>query len=87
MDQYVGQRFTLQRDPQRSQPHAAACYAAEHDLMWKIWDLAGGISNPDAYRAMADPAVRSAMADIIRQAREQDAIAADHIEQAPGQLV
>jgi len=82
VDQHVGQRFTLQRDHQRSEPHAAACYAAEHDLMWKIWDLAGGISNPDAYRAMTDPAVRSAMADIIRQAREQDAIAADHIEQA-----
>ncbi len=62
--------------------HAAACYAAEHDLMWKIWDLAGGISNPDAYRSMTDPAVRRAMADIIHQAREQDAIAADHIEQA-----
>ncbi|MCJ7548863.1 MAG: hypothetical protein MUQ30_04190 [Anaerolineae bacterium] len=52
--------------------------------MWKVWDLAGGISSPDAYRAMADPAVRRAMVDIIRQAREQDASAADHIEQALG---
>ena len=64
--------------------HAAACYAAEHDLMWKIWDLAGGISSPDAYRAMTDPAVRRAMVDIIRQAREQDAMAAGHLEQALG---
>jgi hypothetical protein len=61
---------------------AAACYAAEHDLMWEIWELAGGISNRKAYRAMADPAVRRAMADIIRQAHEQDAQAAEHIEQA-----
>jgi hypothetical protein len=62
--------------------HAAACYAAEHDLMWEIWELAGGIGNPQAYRAMTDPAVRRAMVDIIRQARDQDAWAAEHIEQA-----
>jgi hypothetical protein len=62
--------------------HAAACYAAEHDLMWKVWELAGGIGNPDAYRFMADPAVRRAMVEIIRQARDQDAQAADHIERA-----
>lgn len=62
--------------------HAAACYAAEHDLMWTIWELAGGIGNPDAFRAMADPAKRRAMADIVRQARDKDAAAAEHIERA-----
>jgi hypothetical protein len=62
--------------------HAAACYAAEHDLMWEVWELAGGIGNPEAYRAMADPGVRRAMADIVRQARDQDAQAAEHIERA-----
>jgi hypothetical protein len=62
--------------------HAAACYAAEHDLMWEVWELAGGISNPEAYRAMADPAVRRAMADVVRQARDQDAQAAEHIERS-----
>jgi hypothetical protein len=62
--------------------HAAACYAAEHDLMWKVWEQAGGIGNPEAYRAMADPVVRRAMAEIVRQARDQDARAAEHIERA-----
>ena len=62
--------------------HAAACYATEHDLMWQLWALAGGIGNPDAFRAMADPAKRRAMAEIIRQARDEDAKAADHMEQA-----
>jgi hypothetical protein len=62
--------------------HAAACYAAEHDLMWRIWDLAGGIDNPEAYSAMADPTKRHAMAEIVRQAREKDAQAAEHMEQA-----
>ncbi len=62
--------------------HAAACYAAEHDLMWKLWELAGGIGNPEAFRVMADPDKRRAMADIIRQARDKDAQAADHMEQA-----
>ena len=62
--------------------HAAACYAAEHDLMWEVWDLAGGIGNQEAYRAMADTDVRRAMADVVRQARDQDAQAAEHIERA-----
>ncbi|MBN1454597.1 MAG: hypothetical protein JW963_26505 [Anaerolineales bacterium] len=62
--------------------HAAACYTAEHDLMWLIWDLAGGIDNPDAFRAMADPAKRRAMADIVRQARDKDAEAIQHLELA-----
>ena len=62
--------------------HAAACYAAEHDLMWEVWELAGGIGNPEAYRAMADPAVRRAMAGIVCQSRDQDARATDHIERA-----
>jgi hypothetical protein len=62
--------------------HAAACYAAEHDLMWEIWELAGGIGNQEAYRSMADPNVRKTMVEVIRQAREQDARAAEHIERA-----
>jgi hypothetical protein len=62
--------------------HAAARYAAEHDLMWQIWELVRGIGNPEAYRVMADPAVRRAMADLVRQARQQDAQAAEHTERA-----
>jgi hypothetical protein len=62
--------------------HAAACYAAQHDLMWEVWELAGGIGNPEAYRKLAYPAIRRAMADIILQARDKDAQAAEHIERA-----
>jgi hypothetical protein len=62
--------------------HAAACYAGEHDLMWKLWDLAGGNGNPEAYRYLADPAIRHQMATIIRQARDKDAQAADYLEHA-----
>lgn len=67
--------------------HAAACYAAEHDLMWQVWELAGGIGNPEAYRAMADPAARRAMADIVRRARDKDEQAAQHMEWALAPLV
>jgi len=49
------------------------CCAAEHDLMWEIWELSGGIGNPDAHRAMAD---------LIRQTREGDERTAGDIEQA-----
>ncbi|MBN1641214.1 MAG: hypothetical protein JXA09_08260 [Anaerolineae bacterium] len=62
--------------------HAAACYAQEHDLMWEVWDLAGGNGSPEAYRAMADPAVRRGMVDLVRQAHAQDARAVEHLEKA-----
>ncbi len=62
--------------------HAAACYASEHDLMWEIWELAGGIGNPEAYSKLADSVVRRAMADVILRARDKDAQAAEHIERA-----
>ncbi len=62
--------------------HAAACYAAEHDLMWSIWKLAGGIGNPEAFRTMADLARRRDMIEIIRRARDKDAQAAEHFELA-----
>jgi hypothetical protein len=62
--------------------HAAALYAGEHTLMWRLWDLAGGISNPEAYRTLADPALRREMVEVIRQARDKDAQAADHLERA-----
>jgi hypothetical protein len=62
--------------------HAAALYAGEHELMWRIWDLAGGINNPDAYRRLADARLRWEIAQVIRQAGDKDAQAAEHIERA-----
>ena len=62
---------------------AASCYAAEHDLMWCIWNLAGGIGHSDAHvNKFAEPAVRRQIAPLILQARDKDAQAADHIERA-----
>jgi hypothetical protein len=62
--------------------HAAALYAGEHDLMWQVWDLAGGNGNPQAHTFMPDPAVRRQIADLILQAHQKDAEAAIYIEQA-----
>jgi hypothetical protein len=64
--------------------HAAACYAAEHRLMWELWDMAGGNGNPDAFRKFSDPAVRRKMIPVIEQARENDERGAGHIERALG---
>jgi hypothetical protein len=61
--------------------HAAACYTAEHDLMWKLWDLAGGNGNPQAYLKFADPAVRRQMVPVILQAADKDAQAIWYLEQ------
>ena len=60
--------------------HAAALYAGEHGLMWDLWNLAGGISNPEAWKQLADPAVRHKMLPIILEARRKDAEAANHLE-------
>lgn len=62
--------------------HAAACYAAEHDLMWKVWDLAGGNGNPEAWKIFADPAVRRLMIPVIQEAKNKDFQAIEHIEHA-----
>ena len=63
---------------------AAACYEAEHDLMWRIWDLEHARS-PDLdvkARTLSEPDVRRAIVTVIRAARARDAEAADHIERA-----
>ena len=62
---------------------AASCYAAEHDLMWKIWGLVGGIGHeePKALK-FAEPSVRRQIISVIHQARDKDVEAADHIERA-----
>jgi len=64
---------------------AAACYAAEHDLMWQVWNLVGGIDNPEAYLKLAEPGMRRQIVPVILQARDRDAEAADHIERALAQ--
>jgi hypothetical protein len=62
---------------------AAACYAAEHALMWGIWDLVGGIGHSDDRVAkLAEPGVRRQIVGLILKARDKDAQAADHIERA-----
>ncbi len=62
---------------------AGACYVREHDLMWDVWNLAGGNGVSDEHaRKLAEPAVRREIAAIILQARDRDAEAAEHIERA-----
>ncbi len=62
---------------------AAECYRAEHDLMWQIWGLVGGIGFADEHvKKLAEPAIRRQIIPIIRQAQDKDAEAAEHIERA-----
>lgn len=61
---------------------AADCYNAEHDLMWKIWDLAGGHMNPQAHLNFARPDVRRQIIPVILNARKLDEEAAAHLERA-----
>jgi hypothetical protein len=60
---------------------AASCYAAEHDLMWKIWGLVGGIGHEETKTLkLAESSVRRQIVPVILQAQEKDKEAADHIE-------
>ena len=62
---------------------AASCCAAEHDLMWKVWGLVGGIGRDEAKaRKLADPDVRRQIVAVIHEARDLDARAAEHVERA-----
>jgi hypothetical protein len=59
---------------------AASCYAAEHDLMWDIWRIVGGGHDEAAVRKLAEPDARRQIVPIIREARDRDAEAAEHLE-------
>jgi hypothetical protein len=62
---------------------AASCCAAEHELMWRVWGCVGGIGHGEARtRKLAEPDVRRRIVPILREARDKDAQAADHIERA-----
>jgi len=87
---WYGSQFLIQASDDRAIHHrltedllrAAACYAAEHDLMWDAWGLTGGLGNPEGYRTLSEPSVRHALADVILRARNLDAEATAHIEAA-----
>ena len=72
----------VHRDALEGILHAAALYAGDHELMWKLWDFAGGLGNPDGWRLFADPTVRRQMVLLIQDVRDKDARAALHLEQA-----
>jgi len=62
---------------------SASCYAAEHDLMWQIWNLVGGIGHgEDRVKNLAKPDIRKQIISVILKARDKDAEAVDHVEKA-----
>ncbi len=61
---------------------AAGCMAGEHELMWQVWDLAGGIGNPDGWRKLAEPEVRAKMIPVIQASQARYAEAIELIEEA-----
>jgi hypothetical protein len=71
--------------PEAKEPLVAAakCFKAEHDLVWKIWGEVGSNVPSDKTRTeFMKPEVRRRIAPLIRQARDQDAQAAEEIAKA-----
>lgn len=79
----------IARDEPKMAPallQAAACYADEHDLMWKIRSFLGGAGfSAVQARALADAHTRRQIIPLILQARAKDCEAAGHIERALAQ--
>jgi len=67
----------LPEEPLRA---AAACFHAEHDMMWQIAGL--GLKGDDVMANLKDAEVRRQIADIILAARDKDIEAAAHLERA-----
>jgi hypothetical protein len=62
---------------------ASGCYSREHDLMWEVWGLAGGLARtPENAARFADPAIRRRMIPLIQEAKREDEMAIEYIEQA-----
>jgi len=62
---------------------AASCYVEEHDLMWKVWSIAGDFYCDEAkLKEFANPEVRREAAKVILQSRDRDIEATEHIERA-----
>jgi hypothetical protein len=60
---------------------AIECYEAEHGLMWKNWELVGGLGHSkDKVKKFAEPSIRRQIAEIILEAREKEAEAVKHLE-------
>jgi hypothetical protein len=61
----------------------ASCYAEEHDLMWKVWSIAGNFGcDEEKLKEFAKPEVRREAVKVILQARDKDVEASEHIERA-----
>ena len=71
---------TTARSKTFSSPPVA--WRREHDLMWQVWDAAGGNGNPDAWSRLAEPAVRRRIVPLILAAWDKDMDAIAHLEHA-----
>jgi len=61
---------------------AAACFRAEHDMMWEVNRVGGGQWPGDKLPKLADPAVRKQIAELLLKSRDKDLEAAESIERA-----
>jgi hypothetical protein len=62
---------------------ASGHHQVMHDLMWRLWQTAGGMEPADAtLLRFSDPEVRRHLQSIVSSARDQDAAAIAHIERA-----
>lgn len=66
---------------------AAACYARQHDLMWRVWACVGGNGRSrDRAERFKDASVRRQMVELVREAKQHDERAIEHIEAAIEQI-
>lgn len=78
-------RKMISHVPEAAEPLTAAArrLEREHDLMWEIWNLTGGLGRSDDHvKAFAPRETREEMARIIREAQANDREVTGHFEKA-----
>jgi len=82
--EWAAEEYPWARDELRQ---AAGCFRVQHDLMWRVWEQLGGHPEYSGLEeepslAFARPDVRGRIVDVLRQARQRDAEASEHLEAA-----
>jgi len=66
---------------------AAACFAAIHARMWKIWEFTGGNGNPEGYKFLPDKRIRRQIAFLILESGAKEAEGVKYVESALRKLI
>lgn len=84
---FYGSEFLRHQSREQPEPtatllrQAADCFQAEHDIMWQVWNSAGGNGSPNGWAHFSKPEVRKAIGGLIREAQAKNRLGIDLLSQ------